>query len=59
VIAYPIPDNVAELHIHFGYVFGSGNLGMAGLKFFGQAGNLLLAVGQVIYPHKEIVLSAI
>lgn len=64
VIAYPIPNNVAKLNIHFcyvygyGYVHGSGNLGMAGLKFFDQAGNSLLTFGQVIYPHKEIELSA-
>jgi len=64
MIAYPIPTNVAKLNIHFcyvygyGYVNGSGNFGMAGFKFFDQAGYSLLTFGQVIYPHKEIVLSA-
>ncbi len=57
MIAYPIPDNVGKPHIHFGYVYGSGNLGMAGLKFFDQAGNLLLAVGQVIYTQRNRAFS--
>ena len=63
VTAYPIPNNVGKLHIHYANGYSIGHFGMAGLKFFDQAGKLLLEVGRVDYPannplHKEIVLSA-
>jgi hypothetical protein len=56
--AYPIQNNVGKLHIHYANGSGSCFFGISGLKFFDQAGNLLLQVGIVSYPHKEIVLSA-
>ena len=50
VTAYPIPNNIGKLHIHYANGYSIGNFGMAGLKFFDQAGKLLLEVGRVDYP---------
>ncbi len=57
MISYPIPNNVGKLQIHYYDVYNIGNFGMFGLKFFDQAGNLLLEVGEDSF-FKEIVLSA-